>query len=527
MGDEHLPPWAIASLVGLLSLLFFRRLFHYYSSSHRRKLKLPPSPTALPILGHLHLLAPLPHQALHRLSTRLGPLMHLRLGSVPCVVASDAGTAQEFLRTHELSFSDRPGSISISCLTYGGADFSFAPYGDYWTFMKKLCMSELLGGRTLEQLRPVRREEIGRFLGTLRERADRGEEVDLGSELKKLTNNVICRMAMGRRCSGTDGEAEQARKLVEETAELSGGFNAADFIWFFRGLDLQGFRKRSEDVNRRFDSMMEGILREKEEARRKNMGEETTFTATDGDGDAKDLVDLLLDIAENEDATIRLTRDNIKAFVLDIFAAGTDSSAITTEWAMAELINHPAILHRAREEIDTVVGRSRLVDESDVPNLPYLQAVVKETLRLHPAGPLNVRQSTRDCRVGGYDVPAGTRLFVNTWAIGRDPAQWAEPLQFRPERFGEGGDGAGVDVRGQHFRLLPFGSGRRVCPGASLALHVVQGALAAMVQCFEWKVEGGRVDMAEGAGLTLPRARPLFCQPVARLDPLPVAVGRD
>ncbi|MQL89629.1 hypothetical protein Taro_022200 [Colocasia esculenta] len=210
----------------------------------------------------------------------------------------------------------------------------------------------------------------------------------------------------------------------------------------------------------------------------------------------------------------------------DIFAAGTDTSAITTEWAMAELINHPAILRRAREEIDSVVGRSRLVDESDVPNLPYLQAIVKETLRLHPAVPLNFRGCTRDCRVGGYDVPAGTKLFVNNWAIGRDPAHWGEPLGFRPERFWEGGDGAGVDVRGQHFRLLPFGRGRRSCPGASLALHVVQGALAAMVQCFEWKVEGGRVDMEEGEGLTLPRARPLVCQPVARLDTLPVAVGR-
>lgn len=170
-----------------------------------------------------------------------------------------------------------------------------------------------------------------------------------------------------------------------------------------------------------------------------------------------------------------------------------------------------------------MVGKDRLADESDIPSLPYLQAVAKETLRLHPTGPLVVRRSPEPCTVGGYDVPAGATVFVNVWAIGRDPSCWADPLAFRPERFLDGEANAGTEVRGQHFHLLPFGSGRRICPGASLAMLVVQAALAVMVQCFEWRPVGGApVDMEEGPGLTLPRKHPLVCTVAPRFHPLPL-----
>ncbi|KAJ0988142.1 hypothetical protein J5N97_006498 [Dioscorea zingiberensis] len=320
---------------------------------------------------------------------------------------------------------------------------------------------------------------------------------------------------MSRRCSETDGEAEEVRKVVEETAELTGKFNLADYISFCKNLDLQGFDKRLEDVRRRFDGMMEGILKEKKTLRKEVAG---------GGAAVKDILDILLDIYEDDKAEMKISMENIKAFIMDIFAAGTDTSAITIEWALAELINNPWILEKVREEIDKVVGKSRLVTEKDVQSLPYLQAIVKETLRLHPTGPMTVRESTKECKINGYDIPAKTTLFVNTWAIGRDPNYWKEPLKFMPERFmAERGCDAAIDVRGQHFHMLPFGSGRRVCPGASLALHVVQAGLAAIVQCFDWEVAGGGpVDMSEGPGLTLPRAKPLVCMPVLRLKRLPL-----
>ncbi|KAI5671510.1 hypothetical protein M9H77_11874 [Catharanthus roseus] len=267
--------------------------------------------------------------------------------------------------------------------------------------------------------------------------------------------------------------------------------------------------------------MMERIIEEHQETRRGNK------LHNDGDqGVVKDLLDILLNISEDESSEIKLTKENIKAFFLDLFAAGSDTPAITAEWAVAELINHPNIMQTAAQEIDSVIGKNKLVEESDISNLPYLQAIVKETLRLHPAGPLILRESTEDCTIGDYNIPAKTRLFVNVWAIGRDPNHWENPLEFRPERFiCEEGKNQ-IDARGQHFQFLPFGSGRRGCPGTSLALQVVQTSVAAMIQCFEWKLirsgqRNGKVDMEEAAGINLPRANPLICVPVARINPFP------
>jgi len=200
----------------------------------------------------------------------------------------------------------------------------------------------------------------------------------------------------------------------------------------------------------------------------------------------------------------------------DIFMAGTDTSSITMEWALAELLRNPNVMEKAREEIDSVTGNSsRLIEESDVVNLPYMRAIVKETLRLHPTSPMIGRESSENINVCGFDIREKTWLLVNLWSMGRDPKVWEKPLEFRPERFM--GEEKQFDVRGQNFQLMPFGTGRRACPGASLALQVVPSNLAAMVQCFEWKVEGS-VSMEEKPSMTLPRAHPLVCVPVPRLS---------
>ncbi|KAL0383732.1 UNVERIFIED_CONTAM: cytochrome [Sesamum calycinum] len=400
-------------LIWLISTILIRAFFRNRSSPN-----LPPSPLALPIIGHLHLLAPIPHQALAKLSSRYGPLIHIYLGSVPCIVASSPEICRELLKTHENSFSDRPQTAATDYLTYGSQDFSFAPYGPYWKFMKKLCMSQLLGGQTLDLLQPVRRHEIKHLIEFLSVKANGGESVDIGSVLIRMTNNVISRM---------------------------------------------GFGKRLKKVRDRFDEMMEKIIDEHQNERMK-------LKQKSEEGEvAKDLLDILLDIAEDGSSEMKLTRENIKAFILDLFAAGTDTSAITIEWALAELINHPNILAKAAQEIDSVVGNDRLVQESDMPNLPYLQAIVKETLRLHPTGPLIVRESSKDCTISGYHIPAKTRLFLNIWAVGRDPNHWENGLEFRPERFlSEDGNGKGqLDVRGSIIISCHLG----VEEEAALELH--------------------------------------------------------
>ncbi|KAI3819967.1 hypothetical protein L1987_13821 [Smallanthus sonchifolius] len=486
----------------------------FYKST-RAKSNLPPSPFALPIIGHLHLLSPTPHQAFHRLSLRYGPVFRLMMGSEPCVVACSPKTAQEFLRTYENAYLDRPRNSAILYLTYGSKDFAFAPYGSYWRFMKKIIMSELLNGATIDSLLHVRQDEINRFVKSLSQKANIGEAVHINAELVKVTNNLISRLLLSERCSENEGAADDIRKFVFEITEIVGTFNISDNIRLLKGLDLQGFGKRVKDNHRMFDALMERIIKEHEEARMQGLQSE-----------GKDMLSILLDIAEDETKEIRLTKENIKSFILNIFIAGTDNAALIPEWALSELINNPNIMRKAIEEIDNVVGKNRLLQESDIQNLPYLHAIIKETLRLHPPVPMIPRKATEDRTVAGYHIQANTDIFINVWALGRDPDYWENPLEFRPERFLE----KHMDVRGQHYELLPFGSGRRMCPGTSLGLQMVHATFGAMIQCFEWKAgkDGNltSVDMDEKPGFNLPRAKPLVCVPVARLDPFPLPINQ-
>ncbi|KAK9291046.1 hypothetical protein L1049_009230 [Liquidambar formosana] len=513
----NLQDYSILFLILLISTIILRAILN----KTRTKTRLPPSPLALPIIGHLHLLTPIRHQAFHKLSIHYGPLMHLFLGSTPCVIVSSPEMAKEIFKTHETSFLNRPRTVANDFLTYGSSDLVMAPYGPYWKFIKKVCMSELLSGKTLAQFHPIRCEEIKWLLQLILKKAEAGDSIDIGQEIMRTLNNVITRMTMGQRCSENEDEASKVTKMVQDMNRLTGLSNWADFIWFCKNLDLQGFGKRLKEARGRFDAIIEKVIRDHEEGKRKKeeMGDDAGNTT-------KDVVDILLDVAEDENSEMRLTRENIKGFILNMFGAATETSAITTEWALAELLHHPKVMEKARQEIDSVVGKDRVVEESDIDSLPYLQAIVKETLRLHPAAPLITRESIEDCTINGYKIPANTRIFINIWAIGRDPKSWENPLEFRPERFmcEEGNGMSQLDVRGQHFHYLPFGSGRRMCPGISLALMVVQTILASMIQCFEWKVGDGKnnaTNMDEGAGGTLRKAHCLVCVPVARLNPFP------
>uniref|UniRef100_J3MFU0 BHLH domain-containing protein n=1 Tax=Oryza brachyantha TaxID=4533 RepID=J3MFU0_ORYBR len=299
--------------------------------------------------------------------------------------------------------------------------------------MKRACVHELLAGQTLDRLRHVRREEVARLLGSLRRTsADEGAHVDVDAALMGLTGDIVSRMVMSRRWTGDDTDIQEMRRLVAEIAELSGTFSLQDYIGAFRYWDVQGLGKRIDAVNRKVDAMMERILTAREAVRRLRRQQKA---AADGEEEEKDVLDMLFDMHEDEAAEMRLTRGNIKAFMLEMFEAGTDTAAITLDWALSELINNPDVLRKLQAELDAVVGNGRLADELDIPNLPYLQAVARETMRLHPAAPMVTRRSREPCTVDGYDVPAGATVFVNVWAIGRDPACWPEPLEFRPERL--------------------------------------------------------------------------------------------
>ncbi|CAL1375787.1 unnamed protein product [Linum trigynum] len=491
------------------------------SPANNRKLRLPPSPPALPLIGHIHHLAsaqPL-FKTFHALRQKYGPLLYLRLGSYPVVLVSSPSLASEIFRTHDVSFAAKPDSPLEDRLLYGDSGFVTAPYGDYWKFVKKLCVTELLSTRQLDRSRSVRREEVERLLRKLVAKSEEKAAADLSVELMSLTNNVTCRMAMSTRCSGEDNEAERCRKLVNESNELTAKMLLAHMLGPFKRVGYFLLRRQAKEFPARCDEMLERILMEHEE----RSASSAAYRSDDDDGPSfdctnPDFMDILLRVSNDPEADIKVTRKNIKAFFLDIFIAGTSTTADAMVWTMAEILNHPAIFKRVRQEIHDLTngsGNNRLVEETDIPNLYYLQAVVKEALRLHPPVMAVPRVCREACRVGGFDIPKGVAVALNVYSITRDPDVWENPDEFSPERFLQGKVEKGFQANG----FATFGGGRRMCPGSNLAFTVICYAVAAMVQCFEWKFANGEegVKMEAGLGMTMSLAKPLVCLPLLQV----------
>ncbi|PKI42863.1 hypothetical protein CRG98_036661 [Punica granatum] len=475
--------------------------------------KPPPSPRALPFIGHLHLIGNVLPVSFQNLARRYGPLMQLRLGSSSCVVVSSWAVAREIFKTQELNFSSRPEFGSSEYFIYRGSRFVMAQYGDYWRFMKKLCMTRLLAVPQLDKFIDVREDEVVRIMESVARAARRGETSDLSGEFTRLTNNMICRMAMSARCSGTSSEAEEIKRLVKICLDLAGKLSVGDILGPLKFLDFSGNGEKLVSTLLKFDQIVERIIKEHE--------------MSGPDKEKKDLLDILLEVYRDPTAEVKITRKDIKSFLLDIFMAGTDTSSAAMQWAMAELINRPQCFNKLRDEINSVVGPTRVVKESDVPNLPYLRAVIRETLRLHPSAPLIIRECAEDCLVDGSLVKGGSRVLVNVYAIMRDPELWTEPDEFIPERFLEGSEEKigehQMEFKGQNFRFLPFGSGRRGCPGASLAMLMMHATVGSLVQCFDWKVkDGDKVDLRQGSGFAAELAKPLICYPSIHINPFPL-----
>ncbi|OMO70237.1 Cytochrome P450 [Corchorus olitorius] len=489
----------------------FRKLSNYRSGA-----RYPPSPPALPLIGHLHLFlssnTSFPHK-LHSLATNYGPLLQLHLGASSCILVSSAKYAKEILKTQELNFVDRPEFSSPDYNIYHGSDFILAPYGTYWRFLKKLCMTRLLSNSTLHQFTEIREQEIMRLLEYLVKVSEGTEFCDLGARLTTMMNNVICRMAMSTRPWENAEEAQKIKKLIEELAVVGGKLSAGEILGPLGKFDLLGYGGKLTNALKKFDQLVEDIMKKHEE---------------DSGRQGKDLMDIIMETCNDPTSEVKLTRKDIKAFFLDMFMAGTDTSSIAVKWTLGELINHPQVYKKLRQEILSVVGSNRLVKESDVQNLPYLQACVKESLRLHPPSVLFLRQGMEACTIEGYNLKAKSRIIFNLHSLMRDPNAWEKPNEFIPERFMGNSNNLNankelMEMKGQNFDYLPFGTGRRVCPGASLALAMTHSTIGALVQCFDWKIKGGdKVDLREAPGFaaTLAMASPFVCYPVTRYNPL-------
>uniref|UniRef100_A0A0A9FDX4 Uncharacterized protein n=1 Tax=Arundo donax TaxID=35708 RepID=A0A0A9FDX4_ARUDO len=486
--------------LSLATALFLLLLFRNLKSKKRHR-RLPPSPPSLPVIGHLHLFKKPLHRSLAALAAAHGPVLLLRFGSRRVVHVADPAAAEECLTTHDATFANRPRLPSARHLSNGYTTLGSSSYGPNWRNLRRIATVEVLSSRRLLRSAAVRAGEVRDmarrlFLAAAGANASAPARADVNARAFELALNIVARMIAGKRYYG-DGddaeaateEAERFRGIVREYFALHGASNLQDFVPVLGLLDVGGANRRAIRLSKARNEWAQRLIDDHRAA-----GTELGKTMVG---------DLLAMQASDPEA---YSDKVIRALSLSILQTGTDTSSSTIEWGMALLLNHPAAMAKARAEVDSVVGTARLVDESDLPNLPYLHRVVTETLRLHPVAPLLApHESSADCTVaGGYDVPAGTMLLVNVHAMHRDARVWGEDAgRFSPERF----EGAG---KSDGMWMMPFGMGRRRCPGEGLAVNVVGLALGVLVQCFEWRRVGDEeVDMAEGSGLTMPKAVPL------------------
>lgn len=511
-------PWAPSLAVLLATALFIVAVLRRHRQQ-ARKYNIPPGPRPWPVIGNLNLIGPLPHRSIHALSARYGSLMSLRLGSFPVVVGSSLEAAEFFLRTHDLAFLDRPRMACGKYTVYNYSGMLWSHYGPYWRQLRKLWLTELLSARQLRLTEHIRGEEVRAMLRDLHPSTaastSTGRTVVLKDHLLMVTLNVISRMVLGKKYVGEGAgsasavKPEEFRWMIEEIFFLNGASHIGDMIPWLSWLDPQGYVGRMKRLSKMFDRFIEHVLREHNERR---LQEGKAFVP-------KDMVDLLLQLADDPTLEVPINGDGVKASVLELIAGATDTSAVTVEWAMSELLRKPHVLAKVTEELDRVVGRDRLVAEGDISSLPYLEAVVKETMRLHPVVPLLIPRVSREhTSVAGYEIPVGTRVLVNVWAISRDPTVWGETAaEFQPERF----LGSKVDVKGHDLELLPFGAGRRMCPAHGLGLKMVQLVLANLLHGYAWRLPDGvaaeALSMEEKFGISVSRMHQLHAIPGPKL----------
>ncbi|XP_047318279.1 cytochrome P450 81Q32-like [Impatiens glandulifera] len=478
----------------LISGLFLAIIFIFLSSHKRLKRNNnPPCPSpTFPVIGHLHLLNGLPHRTLHQLSQKLGPVFSLQLGNQLAVIISSPSAVEECFTKNDAVLANRPFFISGKYFGYNHTTVINAPYGDHWRNLRRLMTVEIMSTSRINSFLSIRQDEVKYLLqGLYQVSSSTFAHVDMRSRLSELSFNVIMRMVAGKRYFGQGElsdyeEAKEFRNIVREVFEKSDVLHPNEFLTILRLFDYGNYEKNLAKLQKKMDVFFQRLI---DQRRLSN--------------ECNSMIDHLLVLQEKQPNYY--TDEIIKGIILVMILAGTDTSSVTLEWALSLLVNHPEVLMKATTEIDSLIGQDRLVDEPDLAKLPYLQGVISDTLRLFPAAPLLLpHMPSEDCKIAGFDVPRGTMLIVNAWAINRDPNVWEEAEKFKPERF-EGKKDEKIP------KIISFGLGRRACPGEGLAQRIMGLTLASLIQSFQWErvSENGLVDLTEGIGLTMPKAQPL------------------
>ncbi|KAJ9163818.1 hypothetical protein P3X46_023447 [Hevea brasiliensis] len=489
---------SLFSLFVLLFLLFW----HKFTGGGKHK-KSPPSPPKLPIIGNLHQQGKLPHRSFHAFSKKYGPLMFLQMGHTKTLVVSSAEAAREMMKAHDIIFSNRPRTTAANIFLYGCLDIGFAPYGEYWRQVKKLGVIELLSLRRVQSFQFVREEEVAILLDKLRGACVAGATVNLSEMLLSVSNNIASRCVIGRRADdeafGKSKFGELSRRIMVQFTDFSFGDTFPLLGWMDY---LTGLIPRLKLSFREMDAFLDQVIEE----HRILESDDPHHLAK------KDFVDILLSLQKNCTLDFQLTPDKLKAVLMDMFVGGTDTTSTTMEWLMAELIKDHKVMRKAQEEVRRIVGKKLKLEATDVDQMNYLKCIIKEALRLHPPAPLMVpRETSEIVELGGYEIPPKTTVHVNLLAIQTDPKIWDRAEEFLPERF----ENNPVDFKGQNFQFLPFGGGRRGCPGMAFGVASAEFVIANLLYWFDWKLPAldKDLDMTEVFGLTVHKKIPLRVAP--------------
>ncbi|KAG0605654.1 hypothetical protein M758_9G077300 [Ceratodon purpureus] len=471
----------------------------------KQQLKLPPGPRGVPILGYLPFLSrDLPHQKMAKLAQQYGPLVYIQMGSIPALVVSSPQMLKEVLVTQDHIFGSRTQiSTAIRYFGQGYTGLGTAPLGSIYKDMRRLYSQKLISPQMMESFAPMRSDEMKAMVRGLWEDSQGGDNVDLHSAIVDMAANVSTRMVLNKRYCGKNVENLEAARIFQEITDTVprtfGEYYLADFIPILHPVtSLFNNEKKIADVAKRADAFVETLVED-------HLGQLNHVSTK---SEQPNLIDVMLSLMK--DGQYKLDKQNLKVIILELLLLGTEAIWVSIEWTMAELLRHPDIMRKLQTELDSTVGTSRLVQESDVPNLPYLQAVVRENFRLHPSGPLLIpHESTQATKIAGYDIPARTRVFPNVWAMGRDPSVWDQPTEFDPSRFLNLTESEMQDPK---VKFTPFGSGRRGCPGQRPGYLTVASAVAHLVHCFDWAPCDLDVvsETFGGAGMAMLKA-PLSC----------------
>nr|AMZ03390.1 cytochrome P450 CYP76AH10 [Plectranthus barbatus] len=470
-----------------------------------RRRKLPPGPFPPPIIGNILQLGQHPNRSLAKLARTYGPLMSLRLGSSYAVIVSSSEMAKEVLQKHDAVFSGRAMPTCVKVHDHHNVSMNVIPLGSRWRKFRKICAEKLFSNIRLDGSEELRTERLTKLREYVRECSEGGREMNVVEATFVTMMNLMWATLFSSEMTTYDSDASQELKeIINGITRYMGLPNVADFFPIFERLDPQGIKRKVEFYMGKLLAIMGDLVEQRLKSRRSTLHYQKK----------NDFLETLLDIHEGGEYDLSLKE--IKHLLTDLIIAGADTTSSTTEWAMTELLLNPDKLSKAKHELRTIIGENKQMRESDISRLPYLKAVVKEVLRCHPPSPLLAPHKTEeDVELNGYIIPKHTKVLINVWAITKDPTLWTDPNSFEPERFLDNN----IDFKGQDFELIPFGSGRRICPGLPLAYRMLHVLVATLIHNFDWKfevgAEGKEAHRTDVFGLALQKAFPLRATPIS------------